>query len=95
MICAVYRSRKRPNTYLFLAKKDDFSLIPSELLKLFGKPELFMLLTDAKIGALKFVSKEKLQQELEKNHYWLWIKQEEENLLEQHRTFLTQDCSND
>ncbi len=91
MICAVYRSSKRPNTYLFLAKKDDFSLIPSELLQLFGRPELFMLLTEAKLDGLKFISKEKLLQELERNHYWLWIKQEEDNLLKQHHAYLAQE----
>lgn len=91
MICAVYRSRKRPNTYLFLAKKGEFSLIPSELLALFGTPELFMLLTEAKLERLTFVSKEKLLQELDQNHYWLWIKPKDENLLDQHREFLSQE----
>ncbi|MDD2342252.1 MAG: YcgL domain-containing protein [Tolumonas sp.] len=95
MICAVYRSSKRPNTYLFLAKKDDFSLIPSELLQLFGRPELFMLLSEAKLNGLKAISKEKLLQELARNHYWLWIKQEEENLLKQHHSFLLQENSHE
>lgn len=95
MICAVYRSSKRPNTYLFLAKKDDFSLIPAELLQLFGRPELFMLLSEAKLKGLKAISKEKLLQELERNHYWLWIKQEEENLLKQHHSFLSQENSHE
>jgi uncharacterized protein len=88
MICAVYRSKKRPNTYLFLAKKGDFSVIPSELLKLFGTPELFMLLTEEKLSKLTFVTKEKLSFELASNQYWLCIRQEEDNLLKQHLDYL-------
>ena len=50
-----------------------------------------MLLTEAKLDGLKFISKEKLLQELERNHYWLWIKQEEDNLLKQHHAYLAQE----
>ncbi len=90
MICAVYRSRKRPNTYLFLDKKDDFSVIPDTLKQIFGKPELVMVITDDKLGKMLPISREKLIQELSGNHYWLWIKQAEENLLTQHHQFLHQ-----
>lgn len=31
MICAIYRSTKRDQTYLYIEKKDDFSRIPEEL----------------------------------------------------------------
>ena len=91
MICAVYRSSKRPNTYLFLTKKDDFSVIPAELLQVFGRPELVMLLTEDKLEKVLSVSKEKLLQELTSTRYWLWIRQEEENLLTQHRTYLSRE----
>ena len=91
MICAVYRSSKRPNTYLFLAKKDDFSVIPDELLKIFGKPQLVMVLPEEKLGKIVGVAKEKLLQELITNHYWLWIKQEEDNLLVQHLAHLSRE----
>ena len=91
MICAVYRSKNRPNTYLFLDKKDDFSVIPDELLKIFGKPELTMVLPEDKLGKIAGVSKEKLLQELTTNRYWLWIKQEEDNLLVQHLASLSRE----
>lgn len=38
MQCAIYKSRKKQNTYLYLAVKDDFSNIPDTLLKLLGEP---------------------------------------------------------
>ena len=95
MICAVYRSKNRPNTYLFLDKKDDFSVLPKELQQIFGKPELVMVLTDDKLGKMLPISRESLVQEILVNRYWLWIKQAEAILLEQHHQFLRQEQLND
>ncbi|MDJ0833131.1 MAG: YcgL domain-containing protein [Gammaproteobacteria bacterium] len=39
MICFIYRSERKADTYLYLLKKDDFSRIPPELLQVFGEPE--------------------------------------------------------
>lgn len=38
MQCAIYKSQKKQDTYLYLAAKDDFSQIPEALLKLLGEP---------------------------------------------------------
>jgi uncharacterized protein YcgL (UPF0745 family) len=38
MQCAIYKSRRKQDTYLYLAAKDDFSSIPESLLKLLGEP---------------------------------------------------------
>jgi uncharacterized protein YcgL (UPF0745 family) len=38
MQCAIYKSPKKQDTYLYLAAKDDFSRIPEPLLKLIGEP---------------------------------------------------------
>jgi uncharacterized protein YcgL (UPF0745 family) len=38
MQCAIYKSLKKQDTYLYLAAKDDFSQIPEALLKLLGEP---------------------------------------------------------
>lgn len=40
MICYVYRSHRRESTYLYLPKPDDFSEVPDELMREFGKAEL-------------------------------------------------------
>lgn len=84
MICAVYRSSKRANTYLFLRKKDDFSIIPADLKTLFGTPQLISLLPESKIGKVIAVETQLLAQELADKGYFLWLKSEEENLLQQH-----------
>jgi len=39
MQCFVYRSSRREDTYLFMAKKDNFENIPEALLRVFGDPE--------------------------------------------------------
>jgi uncharacterized protein YcgL (UPF0745 family) len=43
-ICAIYKSNLRPDTFLYVPKKEDFSAVPEGLLTRFGRPELVMLL---------------------------------------------------
>ncbi|HPF59506.1 MAG TPA: YcgL domain-containing protein [Candidatus Competibacteraceae bacterium] len=38
MQCSIYKSRRKQDTYLYLAIKDDFSRLPGPLLKLLGEP---------------------------------------------------------
>ncbi|MDD5393538.1 MAG: YcgL domain-containing protein [Thiothrix sp.] len=39
MQCYVYRSRRKPGSFLFLPEKDNFTQVPEVLLKIFGEPE--------------------------------------------------------
>ena len=39
MLCHIYRSNRKFDTYLYLVEKDDFSVIPDDLLRVFGDPE--------------------------------------------------------
>ena len=39
MLCHIYRSNHKIDTYLYLLDKDDFSVIPENLLRVFGPPE--------------------------------------------------------
>jgi uncharacterized protein YcgL (UPF0745 family) len=39
MLCHIYRSNQKFDTYLYLVEKDDFSIVPAELLRVFGPPE--------------------------------------------------------
>ncbi|HXH02699.1 MAG TPA: YcgL domain-containing protein [Candidatus Competibacteraceae bacterium] len=45
MYCAVYRSSKKPDTYLYLAEKDRFDCLPQPLRQAFGQPTLVLELT--------------------------------------------------
>ena len=39
MLCHIYRSNRKIDTYLYLLEKDDFSQVPEALLQVFGPPE--------------------------------------------------------
>lgn len=39
MLCHIYRSNLKLDTYLYLLKRDDFAVIPQDLLTVFGEPE--------------------------------------------------------
>lgn len=42
MQCFIYKSLKKQELYLYIEKKDDFSMIPGVLLKSFGRIEFVM-----------------------------------------------------
>ncbi len=44
MICRVYRSSRKPDTYLYLPEDSDFQLLPEQLRRSFGQPEKVMAL---------------------------------------------------
>jgi len=44
MHCAVYKSRKKWDSYLFVEREDDFGRVPDQLLALLGELELVMSL---------------------------------------------------
>ena len=53
MNCCIYRSQKKPGSYLYINEKNNFSDIPEELFKLFGTPEFsfeFDLTEDRKLA---------------------------------------------
>ncbi len=45
MYCAIYRSPRKADTYLYLVGKDRFDVVPKGLMKPFGAPQLVMELT--------------------------------------------------
>ena len=53
MLCHIYRSSRKLDTYLYVTKKDKFGDVPEELLKVFGEPEFsfsFNLTGDRKLA---------------------------------------------
>ena len=52
MLVYIYRSNRKPDTYLYLAEKDDFSMVPESLMTVFGEPEFsfsFLLTPEKKL----------------------------------------------
>lgn len=81
MICAIYRSTKRDQTYLYIEKKDDFSRIPDELLQSFGEPQFAMLLNLASRQRLAHADIEKVKQALLDQGFYLQVPPPVESLL--------------
>ncbi|MCZ0750368.1 YcgL domain-containing protein [Aeromonas enteropelogenes] len=88
MLCAVYKSRKKAETYLFVERREDFSHVPEALMTTFGRPELVLMtkLDPAKPLGLANVSK--VMAALTTQGFYLQVPPPPENLLEQHKAQL-------
>ena len=64
MICAVYKSSRKADTYLFVEKRDVFDEVPQPLMEMFGTPKLVMLVPLSKRDALALADIEKVKSEL-------------------------------
>ncbi|WP_380177739.1 YcgL domain-containing protein [Kalamiella sp. sgz302252] len=84
MFCVIYRSPKRDQTYLYVEKKDDFSRVPEELLKGFGKPQLAMVLPLDGSKRLANADQDKVKAALLEQGYYLQMPPPLESLLKMH-----------
>ncbi|WP_299788951.1 YcgL domain-containing protein [uncultured Shewanella sp.] len=85
MICAVYKSRRKVDSYLFVEKRNEFERVPEALMEMFGDPELVMMLPIMKRDHLGFADIEKVRAELVEKGYYLQLPPPKVNLLEQHK----------
>ncbi|CAI0846241.1 YcgL domain-containing protein [Serratia quinivorans] len=84
MLCVIYRSSKRDQTYLYVEKKDDFSRVPEDLMKSFGTPQLAMMLSLEGREKLASADIEKVKEALKEEGFYLQVPPPLENLLRQH-----------
>ncbi|NLJ92495.1 MAG: hypothetical protein GX324_05475 [Aeromonadales bacterium] len=84
MLCVVYKSLKKADTYLFIERRDDFSRVPASLLETFGAPQLTMLINLATKTHLAQADLAKVKAALQSQGYYLQIPPPPENLLKQH-----------
>ncbi|MBM7073837.1 YcgL domain-containing protein [Shewanella sp. 202IG2-18] len=91
MICAVYKSSLKQETYLFVSKKGNFDDVPEPLMKMFGTPSLVMLLPLGKKKKLAIADIEKVKEEVFTKGFYLQLPPPQENLLEEHRASLGLD----
>lgn len=73
MYCAIYKSNKKEQTYLYLQEKDAFHLLPRELAVLFGSPILVMMLDLSKRNKLAQVDIHLVKKELDDKGYFLQL----------------------
>lgn len=84
MLCVVYKSLKKADTYLFIERRDDFSRVPTSLLDTFGPPQLTMLINLATKTHLAQADLTKVKSALQSQGYYLQLPPPPENLLKQH-----------
>ncbi len=85
MLTAVYKSKKKADTFLFIEKRDDFSKVPEPLMAMFGQPQYVMIINLAKRTQLGVADLDTLKHSLSDQGYYLQIPPPEENLLSQLR----------
>lgn len=81
MLCAIYKSKKKDETYLYLPKRDDFSSVPESLMDTFGQPIFVMMLHLKPERKLILADIEKVKELLSGRGYYLQIPPPKENLL--------------
>ncbi|WNC67277.1 YcgL domain-containing protein [Thalassotalea nanhaiensis] len=85
MLCAVYKSSRKLETYLYVLKRDDFSSVPEALMKTFGTPQLVTLINLANRDKLGIADIDKLKTNLSQHGFYLQLPPPTEDLLKQHR----------
>ena len=85
MLCTVYKSAKKQQTYLFIKKRDDFSELPEALMATFGKPIMVTVLNLATKTKLAYADIDKVKQQLVKQGYYLQLPPPQEDLLKTHK----------
>ena len=73
MLCAIYKSAKKEQTYLFVKTRDDFSTVPEPLMLTFGTPTLVTLTNLATKDKLAFADIEKVKLSLDEQGYYLQL----------------------
>lgn len=84
MLCTIYKSSKKNETYLYVEKRGDFSNVPEALLQTFGKPQFVTLFNLAGDKQLLRNSNETVLHEIRDNGFYLQLPPKAESLLEQH-----------
>ncbi|GAA5213034.1 YcgL domain-containing protein [Corallincola platygyrae] len=85
MWCAIYKSSKKVDSYLFIERKDDFSRVPEALMAQFAGPQLVMVVNLEKRERLAMADIEKVKVELTDRGFYLQLPPPTEGLLKQHR----------
>lgn len=70
-ICAVYKSPKKAEMYLYVDKRDGLKRVPEALLEMFGEPKQVMILLVTPEKQLARVDADKLLADLKEKGYYL------------------------
>lgn len=84
MLCAVYKSSKKDETYLYVPGRDDFKQVPKALMNTFGVPVFLMIMPLKEGRKLARMDVAKLRNELNSKGYYLQLPPPAENMLKLH-----------
>lgn len=73
MQCVIYKGPRKPDSYLFIERADDFSRVPDALLTMFGALEYVMTLELHKELRLASASASEVMTKLEAQGYYLQL----------------------
>ena len=85
MLCAIYKSARKAQTYIFVKTRDDFSSVPDGLMKTFGTPQLVTLVNLATKNKLAMADLEKVKANLDEKGFYLQLPPPQEDLLKEHK----------
>lgn len=73
MKCAIYRSRKKLDTYLYVEREDDFERVPDALREMLGGLDFVMTLELTPERTLAQADPEQVRQQLREQGYYLQL----------------------
>jgi uncharacterized protein YcgL (UPF0745 family) len=85
MLCTIYKSSKKAQTYLFVTKRNDFSDVPEALMSVFGTPTLVTVMNLADKSKLAMADIDTVKDKLNDQGYYLQLPPPQENMLDQHK----------
>jgi len=85
MLCAIYKSPKKKQTYLFIKQRDKFEDVPKALMAMFGTPTLVTIVNLANKDKLGLADINKVKTNLIDPGYYLQLPPPEEDLLKTHK----------
>ena len=85
MLCTIYKSPKKSETYLFIPKRDDFTAVPEALMKTFGTPTLVTLINLATKEKLGMADIDKVRESLTNEGFYLQLPPPQEDMLKEHK----------
>ena len=81
MQCYVYRSRRKPGSFLFLPEKDNFARVPEVLMTIFGTPEFsFDFVLDAERKLVLKLEAPEIRRVMQENGFFLQLPPNEEKI---------------
>jgi uncharacterized protein YcgL (UPF0745 family) len=89
MLCVIYKSLKKAQTFLFVKTRDDFASVPDGLMKTFGTPQLVTIVNLATKEKLAMADLEKVKKRLIEDGFYLQLPPPVEDLLKEHKAQMT------